>query len=85
MIDGQHRLLREDRPLYTIREAAEILRVSERKVAYLLSSGRLRRVKIGVATMIRRDELEAVIDAASGGPPEPLRGRAKAKAKGRDV
>jgi excisionase family DNA binding protein len=61
-------LLAHDRPLYSIPEAANVLHVSTRKVRYLLTSGRLRRVKIGRSTMIRRDDLEGIIAEKSGGP-----------------
>jgi len=66
-------LLPADRPLYTIREAGEALRISKRSLLYLLRDGALRRVKIGHSTLIRRDDLAALIAA-----------RSSREAKGRD-
>ena len=61
-------LLPADKPLYTIREAHETLGISERKLLYLFRAGRLRRVKLGRLTMVRRDDLEALINQVSSRP-----------------
>jgi len=61
-------LLPPDKPLYTTREAHEVLGISERKLLYLFRAGRLRRVKLGRLTMVRRDDLEALINQVSSRP-----------------
>ena len=60
-------LLPADRPLYSLRDAREVLRISERTLRTHIEAGRLRRIRIGGKPMIRRDDLEAFIDAATSG------------------
>jgi excisionase family DNA binding protein len=60
-------LLPADRPLYTIPEAAKALRISRSTVYELLSAGRLRKVKVGYLSLIRRDDLADFINSASSG------------------
>lgn len=57
-------LLPADHPLYTMREASEVLRITTRTLRRHLAGGRLRRIMIGGKAMIRRDDLAAFIDAA---------------------
>ena len=57
-----------DALLLTDRDAAALLRLSARTVRGLIASGRLRAVKIGGATRIRRSDLDAFI---SGQPATP--------------
>ena len=47
--------------LVTVPEAADLLRLSTRKINNLLAAGNLRRIKIGRATRIQLSELETVI------------------------
>ena len=49
--------------LLTIRETAELLRVSERTVYGLLDNRAIRRVRIGGATRIEHDEIVRYLDA----------------------
>ena len=49
--------------LLTIRETAELLRVSERTVYGLLDNRAIRRVRIGAATRIEHDEIVRYLDA----------------------
>lgn len=51
--------------LYTVPEAAEVLHLNPATIWKLARQGRLRLVKIGKRTTIRRDDLAALIDAAS--------------------
>ena len=57
----------EDR-LFSVKDAAEYLGgISAFTVHAWLSSGRLRRCKVGSRTMIRLSELERFIEAGDGG------------------
>ncbi len=47
--------------LVTVPEAADLLRLSTRKINDLLAAGNLRRIKIGRATRIQLTELETLI------------------------
>ena len=47
--------------LYTLDEAREILRVSERTLRNLMAAGRIRPVSIGARKLITRRELEAFV------------------------
>jgi excisionase family DNA binding protein len=49
--------------LLSVRDAAGLLDLSERKVYYLLAKGELSKIKIDNATRIRRSVVEAYIDA----------------------
>jgi excisionase family DNA binding protein len=64
-------LLPPEKPLYTIREAHETLGISERKLLYLFRAGELRRVKLGRLTLVRRDDLEALIAKLPDAPRRP--------------
>ena len=61
-------LLSVDKPLYTIKETAKVLRVTEMTVYRQMRAGQLRTVKIGRRTVVRRDDLEALIDSLSHKP-----------------
>ncbi len=50
-----------DRLVYRVREVAEILGMAERTVWRWLREGRLKRVKVGGATLIPSDEVERLI------------------------
>ena len=49
---------------YTVSEAAEAIGLSKSTVFEMLKDGRLRGLKLGHRRLIRRSELEAVLDAA---------------------
>ena len=48
---------------YTVREAAQQVRVSERTIRRAIASGRLRAVHIGSAVRIPRESLSALLSA----------------------
>lgn len=64
--------------LYTTKEAAEVLRVGDRTVRRLVSSGHLRAIKLG-GIKIRGSELERFMEQSEGmdytgvTSPQPLR------------
>ena len=51
-----------DDQLFTVKEAAELLRVSVRFVNQRFSTGDLRRIKLGRATRIRRSDHMRLIE-----------------------
>lgn len=57
----------QDRLLYSVRHAAELLDVSESTVWNLLQQGELEGVKVGRSRKISRIELERYIAALPGG------------------
>ncbi len=54
-----------DRLVYRVREVAEILGMAERTVWRWLREGRLKRVKVGGATLIPADEVGRLIRCES--------------------
>ncbi len=54
-----------ERLTYRVREVAEILGIAERTVWRWLREGRLKRVKVGGATLIPADEVERLIRCES--------------------
>lgn len=54
----------EPSPLITPKEAARLLKLSERQVQNLCADGKLPAVQVGTRWRIRRDELPDVSDAA---------------------
>lgn len=50
---------------YTVPEAASAIGVSPRTIYRLLESGELSCVKIGARTLIKREALEGLLEAAS--------------------
>ena len=67
-------------PLHSIPDAAKLLgNISVNTVGAWLSSGVLRRVKIGSRTMIRESELLRLIEAGDGGKSKGPKAIAKAK------
>jgi excisionase family DNA binding protein len=64
--------------LFTVEEAAEVLRVGRTTIYALIRSGDLRPVHIGRCCRISRGELDryvARLDAAQSRPPVPIRRR----------
>ena len=60
--------------LYSVRDAAELLRVSPYTITSYLSRGRLLRTKLGARTLIRESQLLALLkDGAKSPPPKSLR------------
>lgn len=56
--------------LYSVEGAAEFLGgLSKYTIHAWLSSGKLRRTKVGARTMIRESDLQAFIDACNSHPP----------------
>ena len=53
-------------PWLSISEAAEYMRVSERKVQRVISSGRLRSTTLGRRRLLHRDDLDAFMSATTG-------------------
>jgi len=51
-------------PLMTIQEASEALRLSRNTLNNWLSTGRLKRVKIGARTFLSREEIEGILKDA---------------------
>jgi len=51
--------------LYTAQEAWKVLRVSRATFYRMVQSHRIRLVKFGRSTAVRRDDLEALIEAAT--------------------
>ena len=47
-------------PLMSVREAADLLSISERKMYQLVSEGAVKAIKIGGSTRIARDEVERI-------------------------
>lgn len=47
-------------PLMSVREAADLLSISERKMYQLVSEGSVKAIKIGGSTRISRDEVERI-------------------------
>ena len=47
-------------PLMSVREAADLLSISERKMYQLVSEGSVKAIKIGGSTRIARDEVERI-------------------------
>jgi excisionase family DNA binding protein len=64
MSDPGH-LLPAEKPLYSVEEAAVALQLHPATLWKLARAGKLRMVKIGKRTTIRRDDLEALIMASS--------------------
>jgi len=60
------------RPLVTIREASAILNLAESTLRGWLCDRRLRFVKVGRRTMLRRDDLDAFIEAHTVAAEAPL-------------
>ena len=52
---------RELRPVVTVKEAGDYLRVSKSTINRLLNEGLLRRRKVGSRTLIDRSDIEALI------------------------
>ena len=52
---------RELRPVVTVKEAGDYLRVSKSTIYRLLNEGLLRRRKVGSRTLIDRSDIEALI------------------------
>lgn len=50
------------RPCFTIREAAQYLRISRALLYQLIRKGQIRTVKIGTRTILRGTELERFLD-----------------------
>lgn len=61
MTDVADHLLPEGKPLYTVYEAAKVLDINPATVWRLAKRGRVRLVKIGAHTRMRRDDLEALM------------------------
>lgn len=61
MTDVADHLLPNDKPLYTVLEAAKVLKINRATIWRLAKRGRLPLVKIGARTRVRRDDLEALI------------------------
>lgn len=59
--------------LYTIGEVAEMLRISKPSVYRLMSSGKLKPVKIGGRTLFKESELERFVDSLELLNPEDLK------------
>jgi excisionase family DNA binding protein len=57
------------RPLLTVAEVAELLRLSPRQVRRFIADGRLRVVRLGRAIRIRPQDVEALV--ASSGQERP--------------
>lgn len=53
--------------LYTMNEAAEVMRCHRKTLYTLARRGKLRLVKVGTRTVVRRDDLEALIVASVAG------------------
>lgn len=56
----------QERALFTVEEAADYLRVSRAMVFRLLKDGKLPRAKIGNRTVIRRSDLDALVERSIG-------------------
>ncbi len=54
------------RVLYSVRETAKLIAVSERSVYNLLERGELKSVRIGGRRLVRRDELDSFINRLTG-------------------
>jgi excisionase family DNA binding protein len=70
----------------TVKDSAELLGVSARRVSALIKSGRLKATRIGERVlMLRRDEVVAFskIDRPTGRPPKEKPARKPAKSKGK--
>ena len=53
-------------PWLSVREAADYLRVSERKLQRLIAKGRVRSTTVGRRRLLHRDDLDALATAATG-------------------
>src|SRR5262245_24092139 len=58
-------------PYLTVVEAAELLRCKRQRVDDLLSRGRLTRLKEGGRTLVRRTEVEALVEVERVAIPRP--------------
>lgn len=56
-----------DRMAYRVREAAEVLAISRSRFYELVAEGRIRTLKEGARTLVRRSELERYLDALDRG------------------
>lgn len=54
------------RVLYSVRETAKLIAVSERSVYNLLERGELKSIRIGGRRLVRRDELDSFINRLTG-------------------
>jgi excisionase family DNA binding protein len=63
---NEHERAHEDygltQPLYTIAEAADVLRINRATIYRHAKAGRLRLTKIGLRTVIRKADIEALIE-----------------------
>jgi excisionase family DNA binding protein len=50
------------RVLYSVKEAAKLMAVSERSIYNLLEQGTLKSVKVGARRLVRRDELDSFVN-----------------------
>lgn len=55
-----------ERMAYRVREAAEVLAISRSRFYELVAEGRIRTLKEGARTLVRRSELERYLDALEG-------------------
>lgn len=56
-----------ERMAYRVREAAETLAISRSRFYELVAAGRIRVLKEGARTLVRRDELERYLNDLDGG------------------
>jgi excisionase family DNA binding protein len=56
-------VLPDDTPFYSIQEAADLLRVHRATIFRLIKAGDIKTHKIGMRTIIKRDDLERLIEA----------------------
>ena len=63
---GRATLLPPEIALYSVRDARRTLGMGKTKLFALIKSGALPTHKVGARTVIRRDDLEALIDRLTG-------------------
>lgn len=56
-----------ERMAYRVREAAEVLAISRSRFYELIAEGKIRILKEGARTLVRRSELERYLDGLDGG------------------
>lgn len=60
--------------MLTAREAADLLRLSPQTIALYIKQRKLPAVKVGRAWLIRRDEVERILEGPPGAEPSPPAG-----------
>ncbi len=59
-------MAKEDRRLFTVKEAMEYLRISRPTLYRLINQGKLKPVKIGKRTLLDKADLDRLIEESKG-------------------